>query len=90
MPTVKSSFPMTSWKRNESVFTVGEMNSRSLMEVQQYLLGKNEWQALPELPDFSYNSAATVLNDALQFRRTALEVLGAVVGPTKKSDTGRR
>ena len=65
MPTVKSSFPMTSWKRSESVFTVGGMNSRSLKEVQQYFFGKNEWQALQELPDFSYDSAATVLDDVL-------------------------
>ena len=63
MPRRKSEFPMTYWKREDSVITVGGHDGWNLNEVQQFSRFNNEWQTLPSLPEKVRFSAATVLGD---------------------------
>ena len=66
LPTKKSLFPMTYWEREDIIITLGGYDGSSrLTEVQQFMIGKNKWKALPSLPEQIDASSATVLNDVL-------------------------
>ena len=57
---------MTYWERQVSVFILGGLDVlRRLNEVQQFMISKNEWKALPSLPEDVSHSSATVLRDVL-------------------------
>ena len=66
LPTKKNSFPMTYWQKEDTIITVGGWDGSSgLKEVQQFVIGKNEWKALPSLPEEISDSSATVLKNVL-------------------------
>ena len=56
---------MTYWCRDFIITLGGFDGSSDLNEVQQFVVKKNKWKALPCLPEKIGASAATVLNDVL-------------------------
>ena len=57
---------MAYWEREDIIITLGGHDGSSkLSESQQFIIRKNEWKALPSLPEEISHSSATVLNDAL-------------------------
>ena len=67
LPTKKCHFPMIYWERQDVIITLGGfMDGFSwLSEVQQFMIRKNNWKALPSLPQRIRGSSATVLNGVL-------------------------
>ena len=56
---------MTYWERQESIITLGGWNGTHLNEAKQFKIEKNQWKALPSLPENIYGSSASVLNDVV-------------------------
>lgn len=65
MPAGKSAFPLTYWKTEDSVLTVGGSNGSRLDEVTQFSQVKGEWKVLPPVLEKMSNCSATVLKDVL-------------------------
>ena len=53
LPTGKAEFPMVYWEREDVIISVGGSNASLtfMTEVVEYSRAKNEWKALPSLPE---------------------------------------
>ena len=65
MPIPRAYFPLTYWRREESIIAIGGFYHQRLSKVNIYSKAKNEWKALPDLPEPNDCSAAGILNETL-------------------------
>ena len=86
MPIKKRTFPLTYWKRDDSIISLGGYNhSQRLSEVQQFSRAKNQWTALPSLPQRISGSSATVMSEVL-YRRVWLSKVSVLAGHGEKAE----